>query len=106
MDVNKVVENVKVKAAEAKEKVANIDWDNVKEEVKGIDMGVALTKAEDALKKMDIEGKKKAVVDYVKGPKMDKVKGAARTVKDFMGYVPYYAQSVPNMIKEALGKDV
>lgn len=74
------------------------------EELKDLDVGVALTKAQDFSKKLDLAGKKKAVEDYLDSPAMDPVKSAAITVKDFLGYVPYYAQSVPTMIKEALGK--
>lgn len=106
MDFNQVKGVAAAKAAEVKEKVENIDWADVKDQVKALDMGVLYTKAEDAMAKVDVKAIKQKVIDKIDSPEADKVKGALRTVKDFVGYVPYYAQSVPNMIKEALGKDV
>jgi hypothetical protein len=35
---------------------------------------------------------------------MDEIKSAGRTVKDFLGYVPNYAQSIPGMVKDGLEK--
>ena len=116
MDVNQVVDvvkekagEVKVIAGEAKKKVESVDWEQVKdkasEEIKSLDMGVLYTKAQDAAAKIDVQGIKQKVTDFADSPKMDKVKGALRTVKDFAGFVPNYAQSVPNMVKEALGLD-
>lgn len=75
------------------------------EELKELDAGVALTKAQDAIGKLDLPGKKKQLEDLLDSPKMDELKSAARTVKDFAGFIPYYAQSIPSMIKGALGKD-
>lgn len=69
-----------------------------------LDMGVALTKMEDALASLDIEGKKQQVRDFIDSPKMDEIKSAGRTVKDFLGYVPNYAQSIPGMVKDGLEK--
>lgn len=93
MDAKKIANDIKVK-------VANIDIEEIKEDIKSIDMGVALTKAQDAIATLDIEGKKQQVRDFIDSPEMDKIKGAARVVKDFVGYVPYFVQSVPGMIKD------
>ena len=106
MDINQYVDILKGKAEEVKTKIDSVDWDQLKDEIKGIDMGVAYTKALDAMEQFDVKGKIKSVEDKLDSPEMDKLKGVLRTVKDFMGFVPNYMQSVPNMIKEALGKDV
>lgn len=69
-----------------------------------LDMGVAYTKMEDVISSLDIEGKKQQVRDFIDSPKMDEIKSAGRTVKDFLGYVPNYAQSIPGMVKDGLEK--
>lgn len=69
-----------------------------------LDMGVAYTKMEDALSSLDIEGKKQQIRDFIDSPKMDEIKSAGRTVRDFLGYVPNYAQSIPGMVKDGLEK--
>ena len=74
------------------------------ENLKDLDMGVAYTKLEDAISALDIESKKQKVRDFIDSPKMDELKSAGRTVKDFLGYVPNYAQSIPGMIKDGLEK--
>ena len=74
------------------------------ENLKDLDMGVAYTKLEDAISALDIESKKQKVRDFIDSPKMDELKSAGRTVKDFLGYVPNYAQSIPGMIKDGIEK--
>ena len=74
------------------------------EEIKALDMGVALTKAQDAVAALDIPGKKQQIIDFMDSPKMDELKGIGRTVKDFLHFVPQYAQSVPGMIKDLAEK--
>ena len=69
-----------------------------------LDMGVAYTKMEDVLSSLDIEGKKQQIRDFIDSPKMDEIKSAGRTVRDFLGYVPNYAQSIPGMVKDGLEK--
>ena len=96
MEIKNVVENVKAK-------VETIDVDQIKDEIKGLDTGVLYTKAQDAVASLDISGKKQAVIDFIDSPKMEEIKGVLRTVKDFAGFVPNYLQSVPTMVKEALG---
>lgn len=78
---------------------------NAGEKLKEADMGVALTKAHDVIDKLALDEKKKQIEDLLDSPKMDKIKSVARTTKDFFGFIPYYAQSIPSMIKGALGKD-
>ena len=85
-------------------KVATAKAGQLKEDVKALDMGVLYTKMEDTIAALDIEGKKQSVVDFLDSPQMDKLKGVARTVKDFCGFVPNYAQSIPGMIKDAAEK--
>lgn len=75
------------------------------EKLKEADMGTALTKAHDVMDKLALDEKKKQLEDLLDSPKMENVKSAARTAGDFLGYIPYYAQSIPSMIKGALGKD-
>ena len=75
------------------------------EKLKEADMGVLLTKAHDAADRLALDEKKKKVEDLLDSPKMENMKSAARTAKDFLGFIPYYAQSIPSMIKGALGKD-
>ena len=104
-DVKKAVGKAKKKAGEVVEKVKKIDKEELKQEIKGLDMGVLYTKAEDVVAKMDIPAKKQAVVDFMDSPATAALKEKVYLVKDFVGYVPYYAQSVPTMIKEALGKE-
>jgi len=67
-------------------------------------MGVLYTKAEDLVAKADIPGKKQAVVDFMDSPTTAALKEKVYLLKDFAGYVPYYAQSVPTMVKEAVAK--
>ena len=69
-----------------------------------LDMGVAYTKMEDAISALDIEGKKQQIRDFIDSPKMDEIKSAGRTVRDFLGYVPNDAQSIPGMVKDGLEK--
>jgi hypothetical protein len=95
------INDIKTKVAE---KIASVDLDAIKDEVKALDMGVLYTKAQDAVAALDIEGKKQAVIDFLDSPEMDKLKGVGRTVKDFCGFVPNYAQSIPGMIKDAMEK--
>lgn len=78
--------------------------DKAAEQVRGIDAGVALTKAQDALASLDLPGKKQKVIDFLDGPEMEKLNGAGRMAKDFLGVVPQYAQSVPGMIKDLAEK--
>lgn len=74
------------------------------EDLKELDMGVAYSKFEDVVSVIDIESKKQKVLDFIDSPKMDELKSAGRTVKDFLGYVPNYAQSIPGMIKDGVEK--
>jgi hypothetical protein len=74
------------------------------EDLKEFDMGVAYTKLEDVISTIDIESKKQKIRDFIDSPKMDELKSAGRTVKDFLGYVPNYAQSIPGMIKDGVEK--
>lgn len=74
------------------------------EDVKAVDAGVALTKAQDALASLDLPGKKQKVIDFFDGPEIEKLKGAGRMAKDFLGAVPRYAQSVPGMMKDLAEK--
>lgn len=61
---------------------------NIKEELKGLDMGVLVTKATSAASKIDFSGVKKVVDDLTDGGETsEKLKGLARTAKDFGGYV-------------------
>ena len=69
-----------------------------------LDMGVAYTKMEDAISALDLEGKKQQIRDFIDSPKMDEIKSAGRTVRDFLGYVPNYALSIPGMVKDGLEK--
>ncbi|MBQ8075094.1 MAG: hypothetical protein IJ237_03830 [Oscillospiraceae bacterium] len=69
-----------------------------------LDMGVAYTKMEDVLSSLDIDGKKQQIRDFIDSPKMDEIKSAGRTVRDFLGFVPNYAQSIPGMVKDGLEK--
>ncbi len=74
------------------------------ENLKELDMGVAYSKMEDVISTIDIESKKQKVRDFLDSPKMDELKSAGRTVKDFLGYIPNYAQSIPGMIKDGIEK--
>lgn len=74
------------------------------EDLKELDVGVAYSKLEDVISAVDIESKKQKVRDFLDSPKMDELKSAGRTVKDFLGYVPNYAQSIPGMIKDGVEK--
>ena len=69
-----------------------------------LDMGVAYTKMEDAISSLDIRGKKQQVIDFLDSPKMDEIRSAGRTLKDFLGFVPNYVQSIPGMVKDGLEK--
>lgn len=64
-----------------------MDINEIKEEIKGLDMGVLVTKATSAASKIDISGVKNAVNDLIDGETSEKIKGAARTAGDFGGYV-------------------
>lgn len=64
-----------------------MDIKNLKEELKGLDMGVLVTKATSAASKVDLSGVKKAVDNFVDGETAEKMKSAARTAKDFGGFV-------------------
>ena len=68
-----------------KEDLNNIK-DNVKEEIKGLDMGVLVTKATTAASKIDLDDVKHAVNELIDSPKTDKIKEVGRTVGDFAGY--------------------
>ena len=74
------------------------------ESIKELDMGVALTKAEDAISGLDLDGKKKQIADFLDSPKMDEIRSAGRTVRDFLGYVPNYVQSIPGMVRDRVEK--
>ena len=96
--------DIQEKLNEVKQKLADIDVDQIKDDIKALDMGVLYTKAQDTVAKLDIPGKKQQVIDFIDSPEMDKLKGIGRTVKDFAGFVPNYAQSVPGMIKDLAEK--
>lgn len=74
------------------------------EGLKELDMGVAYTKMEDAISAVNLGETKQKVIDFLDSPKMDSFKGTCRTVKDFLGFVPNYAQSIPGMIRDGLEK--
>lgn len=74
------------------------------ENLKELDMGVAYSKLEEVISGIDIESKKQKVRDFLDSPKMDELKSTGRTVKDFLGFVPNYAQSIPGMIKDGVEK--
>ena len=103
-DMNQIIGAAKAKAAEAGEKIKNIDTAAIKDEVRNLDTGVLYTKALDAIAKLDIPGKKQAVIDFIDSPTTAALKEKAYLLKDFLGYVPQYAQSVPTMIKEGFEK--
>ena len=69
-----------------------------------LDMGVAYTKMEDVLSSLDNDGNKHHIREFIDSPKMDEIKSAGRTVRDFLGFVPNYAQSIPGMVKDGLEK--
>ncbi len=102
--IHVVIDSAKLKAEELAKKVKEFDKDAFVEEVKAIDTGVLLTMAEDAVAKLDVEGKKQAVKDFIDSPTTAALKEKLYLLKDFVGYVPYYAQSVPTMVKEAIEK--
>ena len=64
-----------------------MDLQNIKEELKGLDMGVLVTKATTLASKIDVNDVKKVYNDLVDGPNAEKIKGLARTASDFGGYV-------------------
>ena len=74
------------------------------ENLKELHTGVALTKAKDLIGKVDLEGRKQQVEDFLDSPKMDEIRSAGRTLKDFLGYVPSYAQSIPGMVRDGIEK--
>ncbi len=74
------------------------------EDLKELDVGVAYSKLEDAISAIDIESKKQKIRDFIDSPKRDVLKSAGRTVKDVLGFVPNYAQSIPGMIKDGVEK--
>ena len=67
-----------------------------------LDMGVAYTKMEDAISALDLEGKKQQIRDFIDSPKMDEIKSTGRTLRDFLGFVPNYVQSIPGMIRDGI----
>ena len=64
-----------------------MDLQNIKEELKGLDMGNLVTKATILASKIDVNDVKKVYNDLVDGPNAEKIKGLARTASDFGGYV-------------------
>ena len=74
------------------------------DDLKELDMGVAYTRLEDVISSIDIESGKQKIRDFVDSPKMDELKSAGRTVRDFLGFVPNYVQSVPGMVKDGIEK--
>lgn len=64
-----------------------MDIKNLKEELKGLDMGVLVTKATSAASKIDFSSVKDFIDDLTDGATAEKIKGAARTASDFGGYV-------------------
>ena len=65
-----------------------MDIKNLKEELKGLDMGVLVTKVTSAASKIDLDGVKKVIDDLTDGGETsEKLKGLARTASDFGGYV-------------------
>ena len=67
-----------------------------------LDAGVAYTKLEDAITSLDLEGKKQQVRDFIDSPKMDEIKSTGRTLRDFLGFVPNYVQSIPGMFRDGI----
>ena len=74
------------------------------EDPKELDMGVAYTKLEDVISSIDIESGKQKIRDFIDSPKMDELKATGRTVRDFLGFVPNYAQSIPGMVRDGVEK--
>ena len=74
------------------------------EDLKELDMGVAYTKLEDVISSIDIESNKQKIRDFIDSPKMDELKATGRTVRDFLGFVPNYAQSIPGMVRDGVEK--
>ena len=89
-DVNEIKEKVSSAVAKAGESL------------KELDPGVALTKMEDLIAKYnEAQPDIRILLD---SPKMDEIRSAGRTVKDFLGFVPNYAQSIPGMVKDGIEK--
>ena len=88
---------------EIKDKVSTV-VKKAGDDLKELDMGVAYTKLEDVISSIDIEGGKQKIRDFVDSPKMDELKSAGRTVRDFLGFVPNYAQSIPGMVRDGIEK--
>ncbi len=63
-----------------------MDINSIKEEIKGLDMGVLVTKATTAASKIDLSDVKRVVSDIIDSPETDKLKEVGRTVGDFAGY--------------------
>lgn len=63
-----------------------MDINSIKEEIKGLDMGVLVTKATTAVSKIDLGDVKRVVNDIIDSPETDKLKEVGRTVGDFAGY--------------------
>ena len=103
-DIKEVIENAKDKVEDVAFKVKNFDVQSFFEEVKGLDVGVIYTKFLDAIAGLDIESKKQAVRDFIDSPQMDAIKDTGRMVGDFLGYIPYFAQSIPGMVEDAVEK--
>ena len=74
------------------------------EDLKELDMGVAYTKLEDVISSVDIESSKQKIRDFIDSPKMDELKSTGRTVRDFLGFVPNYVQSIPGMVRDGVEK--
>ena len=74
------------------------------ESLKELDAGVAYTKMEDLIAKVDLAGRKKQVEDFLDSPKMDEIRSKGRTVRDFLGFVPSYVQSIPGMVRDGVEK--
>ena len=57
-----------------------------------------------AVELIDIESGKQKIRDFIDSPKMDELKATGRTVRDFLGFVPNYAQSIPGMVRDGVEK--
>ena len=63
-----------------------MDINSIKEEIKGLDMGVLVTKATTVASKIDLGDVKRVVNNIIDSPETDKLKEVGRTVGDFAGY--------------------
>ena len=82
MDINAIKDKAGALAGALAEKTVDL-----KAELKNVDMGIMLTKLEDIKAKVDTDAVKHTVNELLDGPVTEKVKGLARTGKDFGGYV-------------------